>query len=122
MKTVKIEHGFPQPADEVWAIFADVTRCDWVPAVEEIKLEGDVRSFEMEGIGEVQERIVLLDHEARKLQYSAINYKDALAVTGRGPIVRAFPCIAGVDGVRGRSTGSMSTAAPPKLEEPRREC
>ena len=54
MKTVKIEHDFPQPADEVWAIFADVTRCDWVPAVEEIKLEGDVRSFEMEGIGEVQ--------------------------------------------------------------------
>lgn len=78
MKTVKIEHDFPQPTDEVWAIFADVTRCDWVPAVEEIKLEGDVRRFEMEGIGEVQERIVLLDHEARKLQYSAIKARSVL--------------------------------------------
>ncbi len=78
MKTVKIEQDFSQSADDVWAIFADVTRCDWVPAVEEIKLDGDVRSFEMAGIGEVQERIVLLDHQARKLQYSAIKARSVL--------------------------------------------
>jgi hypothetical protein len=78
MKTVKITHSFPQSADEVWAIFADVTRCDWVPAVEKITLDGDVRSFEMEGIGEVQERIVSLDHEARRLQYSAIKARSVL--------------------------------------------
>ncbi|MAS82823.1 MAG: oxidoreductase [Legionellales bacterium] len=29
--------------------------------------------------------------------YSAINYKDALAGTGAGKIIRHFPCIAGVD-------------------------
>jgi acrylyl-CoA reductase (NADPH) len=29
--------------------------------------------------------------------YSAINYKDGLAVTGKGPVVRRFPMIPGVD-------------------------
>lgn len=29
--------------------------------------------------------------------YSSINYKDALAITGRGPIVRKFPMVPGID-------------------------
>jgi acrylyl-CoA reductase (NADPH) len=37
--------------------------------------------------------------------YSAINYKDGLAITGKGPVVRRFPMIPGVDLV-GRVTGS----------------
>lgn len=78
MKTVRINHTFSQTADEVWAIFADVTRCDWVPAVEKITLEGDVRSFEMAGIGQVQERILSVDNDARKLQYSAIKARSVL--------------------------------------------
>lgn len=32
-----------------------------------------------------------------KTAYSAVNYKDALAGTGTGKILRHFPCIAGVD-------------------------
>ena len=30
-------------------------------------------------------------------QWSGINYKDALAVTGKGRIMRKFPCVAGID-------------------------
>lgn len=30
-------------------------------------------------------------------QYSSVNYKDALAATGAGRIVRRFPCVGGVD-------------------------
>jgi acrylyl-CoA reductase (NADPH) len=37
--------------------------------------------------------------------YTAINYKDGLAITGKGPVVRRFPMIPGVDLV-GRVTGS----------------
>ena len=29
--------------------------------------------------------------------YSTINYKDALAITGKGPVVRSFPMIPGID-------------------------
>ena len=32
-----------------------------------------------------------------RVEYSTINYKDGLAVTGKAPVVRRFPMIAGVD-------------------------
>jgi putative quinone oxidoreductase, YhdH/YhfP family len=32
-----------------------------------------------------------------RVLWSSINYKDALAVTGRGRILRRFPCVAGID-------------------------
>ena len=31
------------------------------------------------------------------VSYSGVNYKDALAATGKGPIIRRFPCIGGID-------------------------
>jgi acrylyl-CoA reductase (NADPH) len=31
------------------------------------------------------------------VSHSTINYKDALAITGKGPIVRAFPLVPGID-------------------------
>jgi acrylyl-CoA reductase (NADPH) len=34
-----------------------------------------------------------------KVAYSSVNYKDALAATGKGKIIRDFPCIAGIDAV-----------------------
>ena len=33
-----------------------------------------------------------------KTAFSSVNYKDALAATGAGRIIRRFPCIGGVDG------------------------
>lgn len=31
------------------------------------------------------------------IQYSSLNYKDALAITGRGAILKSFPMVAGID-------------------------
>ena len=33
-----------------------------------------------------------------RVQHSTLNYKDALAITNRGPVVRAWPMVAGIDG------------------------
>ena len=33
-----------------------------------------------------------------RIEHSTINYKDALAITDKGPIVRAWPMVAGIDG------------------------
>jgi putative YhdH/YhfP family quinone oxidoreductase len=33
-----------------------------------------------------------------KTAFSSINYKDALAATGAGKIIRRFPCVGGIDG------------------------
>ncbi|GBQ20170.1 alcohol dehydrogenase [Gluconacetobacter sacchari DSM 12717] len=32
-----------------------------------------------------------------RVEWSTLNYKDALAITGRGPIVRSFPMVPGID-------------------------
>lgn len=32
-----------------------------------------------------------------RVEYASINYKDALAATGRMPVIRRFPCIGGID-------------------------
>jgi acrylyl-CoA reductase (NADPH) len=32
-----------------------------------------------------------------RVEYSALNYKDGLAITGKAPVVRRFPMIAGID-------------------------
>lgn len=65
-------------ASHLWSILSDVTRCDWVPTVEEIRLEGDCRVFEMDGMGAVKERILLLDNELMKLQYSAVETRTPI--------------------------------------------
>src|SRR5450759_143668 len=32
-----------------------------------------------------------------RVEYSTVNYKDGLAITGKAPVVRRFPMIAGID-------------------------
>src|SRR5512139_250907 len=32
-----------------------------------------------------------------RVAYSSVNYKDALAATGAGKIIRRFPCVGGID-------------------------
>ena len=33
-----------------------------------------------------------------KVEYSTLNYKDGLAITNKGPVVRSWPMVAGIDG------------------------
>ena len=47
-----------------------------------------------------------------EVDYSTINYKDALAITNRSPVVRSWPMVAGVDGA-GRVVDSSSPAWKP---------
>jgi len=43
-----------------------------------------------------------------RVEYSTVNYKDGLAITGKGPVVRRFPMIAGIDGA-----GTVETSSHP---------
>ena len=63
MKTLKEEIIFECSAKHLWGILSDVSRCDWVPTINEMTLEGDCRVFEMEGMGKVKEQILLLDND-----------------------------------------------------------
>lgn len=72
MKRIKLEEKLPFNPSEVWKVVGNVTRADWVPSVDAITLKDGVRSFVMEGVGEVQEKILLCDDENHRLEYSAI--------------------------------------------------
>ena len=56
-----------------------------------------VNSVEGKVLSEISEREIdsLSDGDVTiSVEYSCLNYKDALAITGKGKIMRNFPCIA----------------------------
>ncbi|MFC0709097.1 acrylyl-CoA reductase (NADPH) [Azorhizophilus paspali] len=46
-----------------------------------------------------------------RVDYSTLNYKDALAITGKGPVVRKFPMVPGID-----LAGTVEASANPDFE------
>lgn len=59
---------------------------------------------------EVIDESLLPDGEVEiRVEYSSVNYKDALAVTPKGGVARAYPLIPGID-VAGTVTASTSSA------------
>ena len=73
MKKLSETAQFNCSATNLWSILSDVGRCDWVPTIEKITLDGDCRVFEMAGMGTITEKILLKDDENMILQYSAID-------------------------------------------------
>ena len=72
MKKIRIEKQIKCSAESLWELFADVTRSDWVPFADEIIFENDVRTFKMDGVGEIQEKIIEKDKAKKSLTYSVI--------------------------------------------------
>ena len=72
MKTIEEKRSFNVPPQMIWNIISDLSRSDWVPGVESITLEDNVRTFKMKGMGRLVEKIVKCDHDAYELEYSAI--------------------------------------------------
>lgn len=72
--------------------------------------------------GKTKAEIKLLDESALPegevlidVGYSSLNYKDGLAVTGKGPIIAEFPAVPGIDLV-GRVVSSEDSRFPPGTE------
>ena len=47
-----------------------------------------------------------------RVAYSSINYKDALAATGAGKIIRRFPCVGGID-----LSGTVIASSDPRFKQ-----
>ena len=78
MKVIKEEINFNCSADKLWEILSDISRCDWIPSVEMIEVNGDCRVFEMLGMGKIKERILTNDDKEMKLQYSAVETRTPI--------------------------------------------
>ena len=72
MKKILETRVFQSEASSVWEIISDISRSDWVPGVESIKLDGNKRIFKMTGLGNLVEEIIDCDDSKMKLTYSAI--------------------------------------------------
>ena len=72
MEKIKETKELIYTASSVWSIISDISRCDWVPGVESIELEGNKRVFKMQGMGRLVEEILSCDNDEMKLTYSAI--------------------------------------------------
>jgi acrylyl-CoA reductase (NADPH) len=78
---------------------------------------GTFKAIVIEKAGEKATKAALTDFDEANLmdgdvtvrvEYSTVNYKDGLAVTGKAPVVRRFPMIAGID-----FAGTVETSSHP---------
>ncbi len=72
MKNILEQKTFNHSIDEVWKVISDISRSDWVPGVENIELIDDTRVFKFKGMGDLVEKIIILDNDNYELHYSAI--------------------------------------------------
>lgn len=49
------------------------------------------------GLAELEEKDLMPGDVAIAVDYSTVNYKDGVALTGRAPVIRKFPLIPGID-------------------------
>ena len=61
-----------------------------------ILIEKDEQGYRA-SVKEINERVLPEGDVTVKVTYSTLNYKDALAITGKGPVVKQFPMIPGID-------------------------
>ena len=72
MAKIKIEKQIKCTVDSLWELFSDVTRSDWVPFANKILYEDGVRTFIMEGVGEIKEKIIEINHSEKSLTYKVV--------------------------------------------------
>jgi len=72
MKVIEQTRIYSADIAIVWNVISNLSRSDWVPGVERITLKEDTRIFEMQGMGDLVERIIKCDSETKELHYSAI--------------------------------------------------
>ena len=78
MKSIEERLVLQASINEVWKILSDISRCDWLPTVDHVEIEGDCRVFEMEGMGKIKEKIIEINHENKILKYSAIETRTPI--------------------------------------------
>ena len=72
MEIIEEKRSFNVSPQMIWNIISDLSRSDWVPGVESITLEDNVRTFKMKGMGRLVEKIVKCDHDALELENRAV--------------------------------------------------
>jgi acrylyl-CoA reductase (NADPH) len=98
-----------------WLIAAATTRSIAVTAWSKHESLQGLSDREKEGL--TQGRFVTMDESQLdpgevtiKVAFSSVNYKDALAATGAGRIIRRYPCVGGID-----LSGTVAASTDPRF-------
>ena len=76
-----------------------------------ILIEKDATGAQRVAVTEIDEAALPAGDVTVRISHSTINFKDALAITGRSPIVRAFPMVPGID-----FAGTVESSRDPDFE------
>ncbi len=124
MVETTVEREYEIGLDLVWGVFADFGDVSWVPGVEKVEVEGEgigmTRHLTVPVFPPLHERLDLLDHEHKVLEYSipkveylgVKNYRARVQVFdgGTGGCRVAISCRAEVDGESEEEATSKTTA------------
>ena len=65
--------------------------------IKAVMIEKSVDGVQSVSVRDIEDNQLPAGDVTVRVEWSTLNYKDALAITGRGPIVRSFPMVPGVD-------------------------
>ena len=70
---IRITHDLKVNPSKAWDIFKEPDRVDWVPGVESCHFDGEIRSLNLPGAGEIKERITILMMSSERLNTHVSN-------------------------------------------------
>lgn len=76
-----------------------------------VLIEKDEQGYQA-GVKELDDSVLMDGDTVINVAYSTLNYKDGLAITGKGPVVRKFPMVPGIDLV-----GTVESCSSGKFEK-----
>ncbi len=92
MAEASVERDLSHPPDAVWALVGDFGGIgEWLPGIEEIRIEGDDRVLGMLGM-EVRERLVARDDAGRSITYTIA---DGVPIDSHRATITVVPAGAG---------------------------
>jgi carbon monoxide dehydrogenase subunit G len=71
VETETAEISIDRPESDVWPLVGDFGGWGWMPGIESITVDGDVRTINMSGM-EIQEKLINLDDENHEITYSIV--------------------------------------------------
>ena len=70
--SISMDKVFDCSPERIWNVVGNPERVDWVPSASDCVFDGTVRRFQMEGAGQLAEKIVERSDSQMLLQYSVI--------------------------------------------------
>ena len=70
--SISMDKVFDCSPERIWNVVGNPERVDWVPSASDCVFDGTVRRFQMDGAGQLAEKIVERSDSQMLLQYSVI--------------------------------------------------